>query len=590
MNEQAHESLQNQNGTPAKLTGPLAEAVRRICVSPAPPESLARAVERARSLEAQPTFQSVKKNKPSWIAKAIIGLAACLLLAMAIYLLQPRPSLAAMANALAQQTWIHVSSIDPDGTRDETWLSPDRRITAGKTPQWIELHDEAMRVYYSYDVKGQTLYRVPQPDSRGPAFHLLVFDSIRAVAAENRSDPLRELKFVPQDQAHKLTLLSQKRRTLREGGRQWLEVELTIRIERLEEPARMILRIDRQTNLPHTWRCEYQQKGSPQVVQAQFDYPQFGPHDIYDLGVSRDVQFVDRVPRGDVARLMAGVLAERHRLDNYACLMHQRMDDNQYWWNDHPFRVFHKGNRYRYEFGMAFEPTEKPPENASLSEWWRQRSKQIYFRPQSIITGGKQYQIQLEGFRDASGRPASRVKAVKEVPIVRHGEEWFPLYYGWTPEFAARFPLGVGRQDFEAIANLNAAGGPPETILLRLAHKGNAPGAENSNPPPGVTIPDAYRYWIAPERSHLILQTEFLDNLGEVTHRYLVEESAKSPAGCWYPEVIRTESQEPNAGQGPSLKGRLFFYVDFEAELPDELFDLPAIGQIFAAPSVAAEK
>src|SRR6185369_526630 len=139
------------------------------------------------------------------------------------------------------------------------------------------------------------------------------------------------------------------------------------------------------------------------------------------------------------------------------------------------------------------------------------RSKQIWYRPQSIVTGGKQYQCELEGFKDSSGRVASRVKAVKETPVVRHGEEWFPAHYAWTPEFAARFPLGVGGQKLEAVADLDARGGPPGAVLLKVGRQGRAPGAENANVPPRVTIPNGYRFWIAPERGHLVLRTEFLN-------------------------------------------------------------------------------
>jgi hypothetical protein len=199
------------------------------------------------------------------------------------------------------------------------------------------------------------------------------------------------------------------------------------------------------------------------------------------------------------------------------------------------------------------------------------------------VTGGKQYQCNFEGFKDASGRDASRIKSVKESLVVRHGDEWFPAHYAWTPEFAARFPLGVGRQDFEAIADPSASGGPPDTILLRLARKGRAPGSDDSNIPARVTNPDAYRYWIAPEQGHLVMQTEFLNDRGETTHRYCVEKAAQSPSGRWYPEVIRQESDGPGADKTLKHKSRLFFYMDFSAELPDELFEPPYVGQVFYA-------
>src|SRR6185295_17508749 len=105
-------------------------------------------------------------------------------------------------------------------------------------------------------------------------------------------------------------------------------------------------------------------------------------------------------------------------------------------------------------------------------------------------------------------------------------------------------------------------GGPPDSILLRLARQGRAPGADSSKVPPRVTHPDAYRFWIAPERGHLVLRTEFLDERGEPTHRYSVEKSAQSPTGRWYPEVVRVEGNGPDGDTTLKYKERLFFYVD----------------------------
>jgi hypothetical protein len=83
------------------------------------------------------------------------------------------------------------------------------------------------------------------------------------------------------------------------------------------------------------------------------------------------------------------------------------------------------------------------------------------------------------------------------------------------------------------------------------------------------------RFTIDPERGYLTVRTESRydgENGGKsVVSTYIVEESAQSPKGFWYPTRIR--SSEHHDGKLAREDSILQFYLDFDAKMPESVFE-----------------
>jgi len=76
------------------------------------------------------------------------------------------------------------------------------------------------------------------------------------------------------------------------------------------------------------------------------------------------------------------------------------------------------------------------------------------------------------------------------------------------------------------------------------------------------------RFWIDPARSFVAMEWE----LGDMP--YIVEELAQSPRGHWYPTRVRRKNAVRSADRATVLGDQIFhFFLDFDAELPDSLFE-----------------
>src|SRR5207237_10261247 len=107
-------------------------------------------------------------------------------------------------------------------------------------------------------------------------------------------------------------LASQQRKEIERGGRKWLAYELTLRHveEEKEQTWKMTFLVDPATRLPQLLLMTNPRKEKgPAEFTIEISYPDPGPVDIYDLGAPRDATVIDKLPTGDVQRLVAGIKA-----------------------------------------------------------------------------------------------------------------------------------------------------------------------------------------------------------------------------------------------------------------------------------------
>src|SRR5262249_52254044 len=171
---------------------------------------------------------------------------------------------------------------------------------------------------------------------------------------------------------------------------------------------------------------------------------------------------------------------------------------------------------------------------------------------------------------------------IASVTRVRFGsrpEENFPPTWSMRPEFACRPPMGLPSAHFEPVLDLHPTEGPPGCILLAVRHT-STKGRINEK---GVGIPDGYRYWLDPKRDYIVVRWKMVqrDATGKevVVSDNIVEETARSPQGVWYATKVRRKGsvRAPNAKPSDQI---YHIYVDFDADLPDSLFEPQKPGRV----------
>jgi hypothetical protein len=405
-------------------------------------------------------------------------------------------------------------------------------------------------------------------------------EGLKILLQENRppDKSLAHLGFLGSER-DKMKVLDQRVEKVTEQDHTWLDYRITVKYVDVAEPVRMLFRVDASTKLPEMWRAEGHHDGKPVTRETQFDYPEKGPADIYDLGVPRTATLVDRIPTGDLKRVMESIKAGRERMDDYRAVFVKQYDrENHEWWNERPQIFYRKGNRFRRDFIAGLPPDErraKPPtEDVDLRKWWFERAKLFRFYPVYVQLGPTSYTCDPKTVVDPDGSEHLEIASVQKFlfnPLP--GAAW-PVDYAMRPEFACRTLIGPGDESQEPVLDTHPAEGPAGCILLTMRHT-TKEGRVNEK---GIGIPDGNRYWLDPQRDYIVVRWEMVMRDGTdketVIHSSTVEEAARSPQGVWYATKIRLKDavRDKDGNQSDQI---YHIYVDFDAELPDSLFEPP---------------
>ena len=93
------------------------------------------------------------------------------------------------------------------------------------------------------------------------------------------------------------------------------------------------------------------QNGNASSDETRFDYPQNGPADVHDLGVPKTAKLVDRVPTGDLKRILDVLKTGRERMDDYRAVCVDLSEPDDYaWWAAFPIMMYRKGDKLRADY------------------------------------------------------------------------------------------------------------------------------------------------------------------------------------------------------------------------------------------------
>jgi hypothetical protein len=365
-----------------------------------------------------------------------------------------------------------------------------------------------------------------------------------------------------------MELIGQTRREVEEGGKKWLEIELSLRVAGGSRggPLPMRIRVDPETKLPTSL---VMQAEDGKWYTASIDYPDRGPADIYDLGVPRTAKTVDRTPTDDVGRVLEALKAGRAEFDDYcAFVIEDRVLPTYYLPRITAYRVWRKGRKWRIEQMRPDRQDWAPPADADAA-WWKEHQGDHPFVPR-IISDGKEYWDYYLAAEWKPGMPAPPIGPGQTVgPNQLSGPVEDPVVIPWwcqdlLPEQTGHPTAGLylPDQDREFLVETRPGEGPPDTILLR---------GRDTNPLVKHAA-DHFRLWIDPRANHLAMRTELrVHDAADITKvafidTHIIESVARSPKGHAYP--TRTRLISHNGQHEVALR----FSMDFEAPIPDELF------------------
>lgn len=570
------------------LESPLREAVEAVCAEQVPDEVLQRAIVRALNIptgSVAPPPNELSKRRGRSVRRHWLGLAAgaaAVLMVAVIWHLGNRSVLADVVEAVSKKTWLHAQGQGPNGIAIEMWYSPKHGIiamqqgtAATQETLFVNLRQNSLE-FCKKDVAGiRLLSRLPIDKEQQKQFS----------SGESTLNSLFFGRPLQGAAAEELEITGHTEQTIHDGDDIFIEHRFTTRVAGNEQPTETVLRVDPKTELPVSWESTI---GKTQVFSCRVDYPATGPQTIYALGIPRDVEILDQTPSPDQERILAALKTGRTGFDSYRAVVVESNSADHHANGSQVYQVWRQGLKWRVE--QLRQPVrlgpgphaDEVPEGEEPRSWWLERGYEWAKMPQSVSDGTQE--IRLESIRvqprqpDPSNRRYILIASYKPVATNTFRPRTTdpqPRDYRIMPEFHAYpFLFGAGIWGFQINVDAHPTEGPPRTVLVdsRKKSPSKLPGRIRGA-----------RYWVDPSRGYVIQQTQWLKT-GQTDQsrggRVEMEELAVSPSGLWYPGVVRELQNSVNLDDGTTNDTFLRFYVDFDAKIPDELFDVHSWGPI----------
>jgi hypothetical protein len=577
-----------------ELSGELRAAVEQLKQRPVPEAAMQRALDRAARC-GSPNRWSDRRLR----LKAVLGFAAAAAVCIALGLLLLRPSnlWADVVKAVQAKPWIHMKAIDGQGQSRETWISFSRNVAAMRTGEMVSYDDFRSGIRYEYDLPQKKLYRLSAHSGAAEEFKSAegLFQAIF------RGDAIRE------GDLFRLRIVKQRQRTVTEQGRRWIlyELELEPRDGGPKPPIEiptisMVFRVNPEKMLPDSWtitqgKFKVTLPNSKSVtreevkVEMAFDYPAEGPADIYALGAPRDAPVEDRMPPPDLDRIIKIVQQHRRDFGNYLAIAGG---------NNEPDRgIVHlvrcKGDKFRVDDGVG--DARHVASGDEMEQWWRGHGKEILLAGTALCDGRRVYEHSFvrsepwwkpstnqvtpgDGRAAAEGvRVSAGISGASEyfVDLLAYPPRLDPQQLASSPQWTTRFdPKGEN--------------GPAGSVRVELQ-------LAKRNEPDDRRAYHKEEFWLQPKYGYAVVKhvtsdcpavdEDPLQKEKDIIREY--DGFRQTPGGIWYPTVSRhknaSSTENKNKPGGVDFHGQVtYFFLDFTAGLPDELFSTDWQGDLLA--------
>lgn len=481
------------------------------------------------------------------LAAAVLSLAGMAATLVAIlFALAPSPSVgwAQVVEALQTQRWIRGKVTFASGGEGTMWVSPYQQVWAYKVGGTTRFFDGRERVKYEQSGKDGPILKLPLGEE----------DAQRVLPVEALSRD--ETAIGPWLFGERI--IQQERHEVAEGGKNWIEFKLT---RWRGDTNQATLRVDPDNRLPVYLLLE-SPTGELPPIKWEFDYPDDGPSNIYDLGVPHDTEIDDQVPDDDVVAALDTIAASRDLVGDFRLTVGDQADHRS-------FVVSRKGKLWRIDvyYGplSLMRESDQDESDLSVNEWLAERIEQSEPRPLYVC----------DGTTVLKNETASRTKP--DAPI-------------WAPQgHLAPQDLLTCRTSYDDGLSL-----APFVCLTKMVYPDLTPvnwmdfefvGQPDDAPDCVLVKRSAYTasgnhahewFYLDPAKGHAVTRVELFSvpqgadaNPNSTTRRntYRMEEFFQSPRGFWYPTMVHFEMPKDNH--------TIRYRYEFDVDLPDSLFEIP---------------
>lgn len=297
----------------SQLPEPLGSVVARIAATQPDAQETRSVVEALRQNppnESHTAAAPAKERTRLFSRRALLtsGTVAAALLVVTMVLLRPANALGKIADALASQKCIKMTSTQ-DGAAHESWIMPATRQLATRTDDWIEFFEADAETVETYNRKTDELVR----SVKFRQDFEFISELVSAIIASGKSDSPETIRG--------MQVMSSKVKTI--DGKKVLTLELdptSIRGLAEDATATATITVDPATDLPSRCVATLHNNGEVQTISETWTYPKNGPANIFALGVDPATKLIDRVPSTAVKPLVAGIYSGRLKFDDYVAV------------------------------------------------------------------------------------------------------------------------------------------------------------------------------------------------------------------------------------------------------------------------------
>ncbi len=531
----------------------------------------------------------------SLLRRRLVGsmaVATAVVLVAAIFVLQGWHSTESFAwadvmEAVAKKPWLHEVQTREDGTTNESWYSASRAIKGihylpsgsahGKERYtWLDFGKET-KLVYSPDVQ-----RIVRKTESKESWQSRKFFSVAWGTAFLSGDVGGSI------QAEGYEVVDQQRREVTKAGKPCIEYRFRWRMAEKDAQSvtQFVVFVDPETRLPFQMDMVVT-PGQEPVPYLKIDYPTDGPADLYGMGVPETAEIVDYSLRPDVERLAKATVAAGRREDvAFSALIvssfGRRHSGKRVW-----------KNGFRWKIDRTVDPLSRPSDqlpqkDADLERWWRQKAENAPFVPLTLFDGRQRWnystdtrppnQAEIDAGADPDARVIVSTEKSKQFPLPKaYDREVSPLsLMGHPTTLLASPPSGLPIYGELCLATINQEpnDGPPNTILLELR---NPIWKLDDSGERRWSDPQIIRFWIDPERDHLVMRCDKLISQGgkeELIGGFAIEGLTQSPEKRWFPTVVRERVRiKPPDNIEDIDEIILRFYYDFDTPIPDSVFE-----------------
>ena len=498
-----------------------------------------------------------------------------------------------------------MKTVGGEGQSQETWLSFPRNIGATRGGEMVRYDDYRSGICYQYDSQQKKLLRLSASDHAAKEIESTegLFQAIF------RGHAIREEDWFPGAR-----IVKQRQRTVNEQGRRWILYELELELERqgggpkppIEiPPFSMVIRVNPEKMLPDSWtitqgKFKVTLPNSETITRGEvkrelaFDYPAEGPADIYALGVPRNAPVEDRTPPPELDRIIQIVQQNRRNFGNYLAVAGGKNRDRAFI----VYLIRCKGDKFRVDEGIG--DTRHVASGDEMEQWWQDHGKEILLAGSALCDGRRAYERSfvkseprwkpsMDHVSQGDGRAAA--ERVRVSAGISNAAEYLVELLAYSPRLnpqqLASSPLWTTHFDPKG------ENGPAGSVRVesQLAHQSR---------PDDRSAFHKEEFWLQPKYGYAVVKhvssdcpavdEDPLRKENRIIHEY--DDFRQTPRGLWYPTVSRlknpSRSENKNKPGGVEFYDQVtYFYLDFTAELPDELFSTdwhgdPLVGIHFA--------